>query len=99
MVTLYSWGTPNGHEVSIMLEASGLRYPAKPVDIGAGNQFDPSFLALNPNNRIPVWVDDEGPNGALEVQLEGRPWRAADLHMIADIAARPAVQRGLKVPA
>lgn len=206
MLTLHTWGTPNGHKVSIMLEECGLRYSVKPINIGDGEQFDPAFLALNPNNKIPVLVDDEGPDGApitlfesgailvylagkcgkflpatdrgryealqwlmfqmgglgpmlgqahhflrfapeavpyaikryadearrlygvLETHLEGRQWLAADQYTIADIAAfpwiachgdqqidlahypnvqawfdriaaRPAVQRGLKVPA
>lgn len=64
MLTLFTWGTPNGHKVSIMLEECGLRYSVKPVNIGAGEQFDPDFLALNPNNKIPVLQDDEGPDGA-----------------------------------
>ncbi|GAA5175288.1 glutathione binding-like protein [Niveibacterium umoris] len=64
MLTLYTWGTPNGRKVSIMLEECGLRYSVKPIDIGAGAQFDPAFLALNPNNKIPVLVDEEGPGGA-----------------------------------
>ncbi|MCX9156243.1 glutathione binding-like protein [Niveibacterium sp. 24ML] len=205
MLTLFTWGTPNGQKVSIMLEECGLRYSVKPIDLGAGEQFDPDFLALNPNNKIPLLQDDEGPDGSpitlfesgailvylagkcgqflpasahgryetlqwlmfqmaslgpmlgqahhflrfapeavpyamkrygdearrlyrvLETRLEGREWIAADLYTIADIAAfpwiacheyqqidlahypnvqawfdriaaRPAVQRGLKVP-
>ena len=64
MITLYTWATPNGRKVSIMLEECGLRYSVKPIDISRGDQFDPAFLALNPNNKIPVLVDDEGPDGA-----------------------------------
>lgn len=64
MLTLYTWGTPNGRKVSIMLEECGLRYTVKTIDIGAGQQFDPAFLALNPNNKIPVLVDDDGSDGA-----------------------------------
>jgi len=63
MITLYTWATPNGRKVSIMLEECGLRYSVKPIDISRGDQFDPAFLALNPNNKIPVLVDDEGPDG------------------------------------
>ncbi|QSI76901.1 glutathione S-transferase family protein [Niveibacterium microcysteis] len=63
MITLYTWATPNGRKVSIMLEECGLRYSVKPIDISRGDQFDPAFLAMNPNNKIPVLVDDEGPDG------------------------------------
>ncbi|WP_172202339.1 glutathione S-transferase family protein [Niveibacterium sp. COAC-50] len=63
MITLYTWATPNGRKVSIMLEECGLRYSVKPIDISRGDQFYPAFLAMNPNNKIPVLVDDEGPDG------------------------------------
>ncbi len=63
MITLYTWGTPNGRKISIALEEMGLPYAVKPVDITRNEQFDPAFLALNPNNKIPVIVDDEGPEG------------------------------------
>lgn len=64
MITLYTWSTPNGRKVSIALEELGLPYEVRAVDITRGEQFDPAFLALNPNNRIPVIVDGEGPGGA-----------------------------------
>ncbi|NMG54342.1 glutathione S-transferase family protein [Aromatoleum aromaticum] len=63
MITLYTWTTPNGRKISIALEELGLRYETRPIDISRGDQFTPEFLALNPNNRIPVIVDDEGPDG------------------------------------
>lgn len=63
MIKLYSWATPNGHKVHIMLEETGLAYEIHPVDIGAGDQFDPAFLAISPNNKIPAIVDTEGPGG------------------------------------
>lgn len=63
MFTLYTWGTPNGHKVSIMLEELGAEYQVRPIDIGRGDQFDPAFLALNPNHKIPVLTDSEGPDG------------------------------------
>ena len=63
MIDLYTWGTPNGRKVSIMLEECGLPYRVHPVDIGKGEQFKPAFLAINPNNRIPVIVDPGGPDG------------------------------------
>lgn len=68
MIDLYTWGTPNGRKVSIMLEATGLPYIVHPVNIQAGDQFEPDFLAISPNNRIPAIVDDEGPEGR-SVQL------------------------------
>ncbi|MDC8784428.1 glutathione S-transferase N-terminal domain-containing protein [Roseateles koreensis] len=63
MLDLYSWATPNGHKVHIMLEECGLPYKVIPVDIGAGAQFEPKFLALSPNNKIPALVDSDGPDG------------------------------------
>ncbi len=63
MITVYSWATPNGHKVHIMLEECGLQYRVVPVDIGAGDQFKPDFLAISPNNKIPALVDDDGPDG------------------------------------
>ncbi|MDE2079915.1 MAG: glutathione S-transferase N-terminal domain-containing protein [Burkholderiales bacterium] len=64
MIEVYSWATPNGHKVHIMLEECGLPYRAHGVDIGAGEQFDPAFLAISPNNKIPALVDPDGPDGA-----------------------------------
>ncbi len=63
MIEVYSWATPNGHKVHIMLEECGLPYKAIPVDIGAGEQFAPDFLAISPNNKIPALVDPQGPDG------------------------------------
>ena len=63
MIDLYTWPTPNGHKVHIMLEETGLAYRVIPVDIGRGDQFDPSFLAISPNNRMPAIVDHDGPDG------------------------------------
>jgi GST-like protein len=59
MIDLYYWPTPNGHKISIMLEECGLEYEVRPVDIGAGDQFAPEFLAISPNNRIPAIVDSD----------------------------------------
>ncbi len=63
MIDLYTWTTPNGRKVSIMLEECGLPYRVHKVDIGKNEQFKPEFLAINPNNRIPAIVDSEGPDG------------------------------------
>jgi GST-like protein len=63
MIDVYSWATPNGHKVHIMLEECGLPYTAHPVNIGTGEQFKPAFLKISPNNRIPAIVDPQGPDG------------------------------------
>ena len=66
-IKVYSWATPNGHKVHIMLEECGYQlgrdWLAIPVDIGAGDQFKPEFLAFSPNNKIPVMIDPYGPDG------------------------------------
>lgn len=61
MITLYTWPTPNGKKIQIMLEETGLPYCAVPVNISKNEQFDPKFLAISPNNKIPAIVDSEGP--------------------------------------
>ena len=63
MIDVYSWATPNGHKVHIMLEECGLPYTVHGVDIAAGDQFKPDFLAISPNNKIPAIVDSDGPDG------------------------------------
>lgn len=63
MIDLYTWSTPNGRKVSIMLEELALPYNVHPVDIGKGDQFKPEFVAINPNSKIPAIVDQEGPGG------------------------------------
>ncbi|MCS6947834.1 MAG: glutathione S-transferase N-terminal domain-containing protein, partial [Steroidobacteraceae bacterium] len=63
VIDFYYWPTPNGHKVSIMLEEIGFPYRLHPVNILRGEQFRPRFLRLNPNNKIPVIVDREGPDG------------------------------------
>ncbi|QWD84375.1 glutathione S-transferase family protein [Polynucleobacter sp. MWH-P3-07-1] len=67
MIDVYSWATPNGHKVHIMLEECGYRlgkdWLAHPIDIGAGDQFKPEFLNISPNNKIPAMVDPNGPDG------------------------------------
>ncbi|MFQ6017788.1 MAG: glutathione S-transferase N-terminal domain-containing protein [Kiloniellaceae bacterium] len=64
MIDLYTWPTPNGHKIHIMLEETGLPYKVHPIDIGAGDQFAAEFLKISPNNKMPALVDPEGPNGA-----------------------------------
>ena len=63
MIEVYSWATPNGHKVHIMLEECGLPYRVHAIDIGAGEQFAPEFLAISPNNKVPAIVDADGPDG------------------------------------
>ena len=63
MIEVYSWPTPNGHKVHIMLEECALPYRAHPVNIGTGEQFKPEFLAISPNNKIPAITDPHGPGG------------------------------------
>ncbi len=63
MIDLYTWPTPNGHKIHIMLEETGLPYKVHAVDIGAGDQFTAEFLRISPNNKMPAMVDPEGPGG------------------------------------
>lgn len=62
-IEAYIWPTPNGHKVTIALEEMGLPYVLKPVNIGKGEQFSPSFMAISPNNRMPAIIDPDGPGG------------------------------------
>ena len=85
MIELYTWDTPNGRKVSIMLEECGLPYNVHKVDLRKGEQFAPEFVVLNPNSKIPVIVDSDGPrdenagkpitlmeSGAILVYLAGK---------------------------
>ncbi|MSP68491.1 MAG: glutathione S-transferase family protein [Alphaproteobacteria bacterium] len=63
MIDLYTWPTPNGHKVHIMLEECALPYKVIPINIGAGDQFKPDFLKISPNNKMPAMVDPDGPEG------------------------------------
>ena len=71
MIDLYTWTTPNGRKASIMLEEVGLPYRVHPIDIGRQEQFDPEFLKISPNNKIPAIVDDDEPFGPLAVFESG----------------------------
>ena len=62
-IDLYTWPTPNGHKIHIMLEEVGLPYNVHAIDIGAGDQFDADFLKISPNNKMPAIVDPDGPDG------------------------------------
>jgi len=72
MIELYTWPTPNGHKIHIMLEETGLPYNVHPVDIGAGEQFKPDFLKISPNNKMPAMIDTDGPEG------RGKPFALAE---------------------
>lgn len=71
MIDLHYWPTPNGFKIAIMLEECELPYNVKPVNISKGEQFTPEFLALNPNHRMPVMVDNDAPGGPLSVFESG----------------------------
>jgi len=69
MIDLYYWTTPNGHKITLFLEESGLPYRIVPVNIGRGEQFNPEFLRISPNNRIPAIVDNAPADGGDAVTL------------------------------
>ena len=66
MIDLYTWSTPNGRKVSIMLEECNLNYNVKPINIVKDEQFDENFLKLNPNNKIPVIIDSDNNVSVME---------------------------------
>jgi len=68
MIHLYTWGTPNGRKISIMLEEVSLPYRVVPIDITKGEQFETDFLTINPNNKIPVIVDDDNRQSFFEAR-------------------------------
>ena len=80
MIRVYSWPTPNGHKVHIMLHECELEHEIYPVDIAKGEQFETDFLAISPNNRIPAIIDTDGPDGKPISVFE----TAAILHYLAD---------------
>ncbi|MFN3934223.1 glutathione S-transferase N-terminal domain-containing protein [Parvibaculum sp.] len=71
MIDFYTWTTPNGRKVSIMLEETGLPYEVHPVDLGRNEQFAPEFLKVSPNNRIPAIVDRDADSGPVSVFESG----------------------------
>lgn len=70
MIDFYYWPTPNGHKISIALEEFGLPYTVKSINILKGEQHDPAFIAISPNNRVPAIVDHEGPDGDAHTVFE-----------------------------
>jgi GST-like protein len=69
VIDLYYWPTPNGHKISLFLEETELPYALVPVNIERGDQFEPRFLAISPNNRIPAIVDHDPPWGGAPVSI------------------------------
>src|ERR1700722_5444516 len=69
MIELHYWPTPNGHKITLFLEEAGLPYEIKPINIGAGEQFQPGFLQIAPNNRMPAIVDTEPPDGGEPISI------------------------------
>src|SRR5437868_4929315 len=69
MIDLYYWTTPNGHKITMFLEEAGLPYRIIPIDIGKGDQFEPDFLKISPNNRIPAIVDNAPAKGAKPISV------------------------------
>jgi GSH-dependent disulfide-bond oxidoreductase len=69
MIDLYYWTTPNGHKITMFLEETGLAYRIVPVNIGTGAQFEPAFLAIAPNNRIPAIVDQRPADGGAPLSV------------------------------
>lgn len=69
MIDLYYWSTPNGHKVTIFLEETGLPYTIKPVNIAKGEQFEPEFLKISPNNRMPAIVDQTPADGGEPISV------------------------------
>lgn len=69
MIELYYWTTPNGHKITMFLEEAGVPYDIKPIDIGKGEQFQPDFLKIAPNNRIPAILDTEPADGGAPISV------------------------------
>jgi GST-like protein len=69
MIDLFYWTTPNGHKITIFLEEAGMEYRLLPIDIGAGAQFDPEFLKISPNNKIPAILDQQPAGGGAPLAL------------------------------
>lgn len=78
MIDLYTWGTPNGRKVSILLEELGIEYAVHPIDIGKGDQMTPEFLKISPNNKIPAIVDRD--TGLTLMESGAILWYLAEKH-------------------
>ncbi|MDQ8037463.1 MAG: glutathione binding-like protein [Pedobacter sp.] len=71
MITLYTWTTPNGRKISVMLEELGIPYEVKPVNLGKGEQLQPDYLVISPNNKIPAIVDHDTAEGPVNIFESG----------------------------
>ena len=89
MIDLYTWSTPNGRKVSIMLEECGLPYEVHPIDIGKDEQFQPEFLEISPNNKIPAIVDRDDGQSVFEFGRDPDLPRREDRAVPADGAGGP----------
>ncbi len=89
MLNLYTWGTPNGRKLTIMLEELGVAYKIHPVNIGKNEQFDPDYLKISPNNKIPALVDEDAEGGPISLFESG-----AIMIYLADKYGRFLAQRG-----
>ena len=93
MIELYFWTTPNGYKPLLFLEETGIDYQLRPVNISKGEQFEPAFLKISPNNRIPAIVDDDPQDGgtplALTEQMRTRPHTTTRLRGSLDSTSRP----------
>lgn len=69
MIDLHYWPTPNGHKITLFLEEAGLDYAIKPVNIGKGEQFEPEYLAISPNNKMPAIVDHAPADGGKSISV------------------------------
>jgi GST-like protein len=69
MIELHYWPTPNGHKITMFLEETGLPYTIKPVNIGKGEQFEPEFLKIAPNNRMPAIIDHAPAGGGAPISI------------------------------
>ena len=86
MIDLYYWTTPNGHKITMFLEEAKMKYRLVPVDIGKGAQFDPAFLKVAPNNRIPAIVDHK-PMQAEPKPARGKPAAPVEPFMLFESGA------------
>ena len=100
MIDLYTWSTPNGRKVSIMLEECGLPYRVHRIDIGRGDQFTSDYVAISPNSKIPAIVDHEGPRGEPNAAGSSKPLalmesglKSATITQALETAASNLVQR------
>ena len=86
MIDFYYWTTPNGHKITMFLEESGVEYNIKPINISKGEQFQPAFLNIAPNNRIPAIVDHMPEDGAGPISIFESGQRACEIAKSINVA-------------